>query len=134
MSIAELQILLDLNYENEVDVLKEHTSWITYDYLFVDSDDGHCYLFDENGKIDDIKKLKVLNYTDVKLDIKKIVIPESVKNIEYDAFKYCSSLKSVKIPENVKYIGYCAFYDCISHLQRQDNRPSQSNGPLSLGN
>ena len=61
MSIIELQILLDLNYGNETALLKEHASLTDYGYLFVDSEDGQCYLFDENGKMDDIKKMKTLD-------------------------------------------------------------------------
>ena len=114
MTIAELQILLDLNYENEVNVLKEHASKAKCGYLFVDSEDGQCYLFDKNGKMDDIKRLKTLYERYVKDNIKKIVIPKSVKRIGYWAFYNCPSLKSIEIPENVKYIGYCAFYNCTS--------------------
>ena len=114
MSIAELQILLDLNYGNELDVLDKHASLTDYGYLFVDSEDGHCYLFDKNGKMDDITKLKVLNYTDVKLSVKKIVIPESVKNIGESAFQDCTSLTSIEIPLSVKNIEVWAFRDCTS--------------------
>jgi hypothetical protein len=137
MTVTELQILLDLNYGNELDVLKEHTSLTDYGYLFVDSEDGHCYPLDENGKIDDVKTLKALYVRYVKKDIKKIAIPESVKRIGHWAFYGCTSLKSIEIPEgvnsignwafrncasltsikileSVKNIGFCAFYDCIS--------------------
>jgi hypothetical protein len=112
MSIAELQILLDLNCGNEIGVLKEYASQTRYGYLFVDSEDGHCYLFDKNGKMDDIKKMKIL--IDVKKDIKKIVIPESVKSIGIWAFWNCTSLKSIKIPESVENIGPGVFRNCKS--------------------
>ena len=112
MSITEFQILLDLNYRNEHDVLEEHASLTDYGYLFVDSEDGHCYLFDKNGKMDDVKKMKTLD--SVKKDIKKIVIPKSVKNIEIWKFWNCTSLKSIKIPESVESIGYGAFLNCTS--------------------
>ena len=112
MTIIELQILLDLNYKNELDVLDTYAFLTAYGYLFVDSEDGQCYLFDENGKIDDIKKMKTL--IDVKKDIKKIVIPESVKRIGDVAFYSCTSLKSIEIPESVNSIGSGAFWNCTS--------------------
>ena len=99
MTVTEFQILLDLHYGNEYDVLEEHASLTYYGYLFIDSENGQCYLFDKNGKIDDIKK---------------IVIPESVKRIGDVAFYSCTSLKSIEILESVEYIGYLAFDGCTS--------------------
>ena len=112
MTVTEFQILLDLHYGNEYDVLEEHASLTYYGYLFIDSENGQCYLFDKNGKIDDIKKMKMV--IDVKKDIKKIVIPESVKRIGDVAFYSCTSLKSIEILESVEYIGYLAFDGCTS--------------------
>ena len=114
MTVTELQILLDLNYRNEHDVLEEHTSLTDYGYLFVDSEDGYCYLFDKNGKMDDIRKLKALYSGNVKKNIKKIVIPKSVESIGHETFWRCASLTSIKIPENVTSIGYWAFSCCTS--------------------
>ena len=114
MTIAELQILLNLHCGNEADVLEEHTSLTDYGYLFVDSEDGHCYLFDINGKTDGIRKLKELHDGDVKKDIKKIVIPNSVESIGEMAFVGCTSLTSIKIPDSVKSIGERAFWYCTS--------------------
>ena len=112
MTISELQILLDLHYGNELDVLKEHASLTDYGYLFVDSENGQCYLFDENGKMDDIKKIKKLY--NVKEDIKKIVIPINVERIGNHAFWNCSYLNSIKIPKCIKSIGAYSFYRCTS--------------------
>ena len=112
MTVIELQILLDLNYGNELDVLEEHAYLTGYGYLFVDSENGQCYLFDENGKMDDIKKIKTLD--NVKEDTKKIVIPNDVKRIGNWAFFNCTYLKSIEIPNSVKSIGEWAFRDCTS--------------------
>ena len=114
MSITELQILLDLNYGNELDVLDKHASLTDYGYLFVDSENGHCYLFDQNGKMDDIKKITTLCEKYVKKDIKNIAIPESVKSIGDGAFEDYLFLTSIEIPESVKSIGYWTFANCIS--------------------
>ena len=115
MTVTELQILLDLNYENEVDVLDKYAVLIEYGcYLFVDSEDGQCYLFDKNGKMDDVKTLKVLYAGYVKKDIKKIAIPKHVEIIETYTFWNCKSLKSVEIPKSVICIGDWAFYNCTS--------------------
>ena len=42
------------------------------------------------------------------------IIPEGTTEIEWGAFKNCSSLESVTIPESVTKIGYGAFYGCTS--------------------
>jgi hypothetical protein len=85
-----------------------------YGYLFIDSEDGQCYLFDKNGKMDDVKKITTLCEKYVKKDIKKIAIPNSVTSIGDVVFQNCTSLKSIEIPKNVKSIGKWAFYNCES--------------------
>ena len=81
MTIAELHIQLDLQLENRIDILKDVAQECYEGYLFVDSLDGHCYLFDKNGNKDDIKK---------------------IKRIEDVVFAYCRSLESIIIPDSVK--------------------------------
>ena len=120
MTINELYIQLDLQPENRIDILKDtilKDTAIKCDkgYLFVDSSDGHCYLFDRNGNEDDVKKLKKIdNQMFFGSNIKSIIIPDSVKSIGYDAFGHCESLKSVVIPDSVRSIGHGAFYKCES--------------------
>ena len=116
MTINELQILLDINYDNKHNILKNITVITKFGYFFVDSEDGCCYLFDENGNLDDIRKIKLIDvsYINIKKDIEKIVIPDSVKIIGDNTFEYCEKLTSVNIPNSVRYIKKCAFYDCIS--------------------
>ena len=82
--------------------------------FFVDSSDGHCYLFDKNGNEDDIKKLKKIdNNTFYKCEsLTSIVIPDSVKSIGNWAFTYCENLKSIVIPDSFKSIGHEAFAYC----------------------
>jgi hypothetical protein len=43
-----------------------------------------------------------------------ITIPDSVTNIECDAFDFCSNLKSITIPDSVTSIGKNAFWGCDS--------------------
>ena len=114
MTFSELQILLDISKGNEVDVLEKHTKEIDIGYIFVDSEDGQCWLFDKNGKIDDIKKITTLCEDYIKKDIKKIVIPKSVKSIRDWAFYGCKFLTSIEIPDSVESIGKWAFYNCTS--------------------
>ena len=45
--------------------------------------------------------------------LQQIVIPDSVTEIDYSAFKGCTSLQQIVIPESVTKIGYCAFSNCI---------------------
>ncbi len=55
-----------------------------------------------------------VNNQDVRLNIKSIVIPDSVTIIGYYAFGNCSSLQSITIPDSVTSIANFAFYGCSS--------------------
>ena len=79
---------------------------------FIVCDEGDCHLFNKNGNEIDISKIKTLNENIIPYDIKKIIIPDSVKNIEKYAFYDCENLTSIFIPDSVKDIGNCAFYGC----------------------
>ena len=139
MIINELKIQFDISLGNELEVLKQHAHKTRYGYIFVDSSDGQCYLFDEHRKIDDINKVKSIgdgafyNCTSLKsivipnsvksigkwtfyncTSLKSIVISSLVKNIGNLAFSYCTSLKSIIIPDSVKSIGKWAFENCTS--------------------
>lgn len=46
--------------------------------------------------------------------IRKVVIPESVKEIGERAFRYCKRLRKVEIPKSVESIGDCAFDGCLN--------------------
>ena len=119
MTISELQIQLDISTENATKVLKQYAHKISYGfygYLFVDSDDGQCYLFDEHGHLDDISNVKCIQdyaFWYCK-SLKSIIIPDSAKSIRDRAFYYCTSLESITIPDSVESIGDWAFYNCTS--------------------
>lgn len=49
--------------------------------------------------------------------VKKIIIPNSVFEIDMDAFSGCSALESVSIPNSVKEIGNGAFASCVNLRQ-----------------
>ena len=116
MTINELHIKFDLQPENRINILKDVAVYCDNGkYLFVDSSDGHCYLFDRNGNEDDIKKLKKI---DIEMfygsNIESIIIPNSVKSIGDAAFNQCERLESIVIPNSVKSIGDGAFAYCES--------------------
>lgn len=48
------------------------------------------------------------------LQIRSVVIPDSVREIRDGAFSCCSALTSVKIPNSVKKIGKSAFWGCTA--------------------
>ena len=114
MTINELKILLDLG--NPDDVIKSHAHAIEcgIGWLFVDSNDGHCYLFDKNGKEKDIHCLTKIDFALFFRDniLAKIVIPSSVTSIENSAFLGCKGLTSITIPDGVTSIGDLAFENC----------------------
>ena len=118
MTYSELKIKLDLNHDSRVNILKNVNTCqlMRYGYLFVDSEDGQCYLFDKNGNLDDINKVKRIDgyaFSHCK-SLTSIKIPDSVTSIGYTAFYDCNSLKSIKIPNSIKSIGNYAFENCIS--------------------
>ena len=82
-------------------------------WLIVD-DGGICHLFSRNGKEEDISSLTRITDEMVKQDVKKIVIPDSVKSIGDEAFSHCTSLESISILDSVKSIGEDAFAQCKS--------------------
>ena len=113
MKYEELLINIDLNgYENVLPFIGRIC--LDCKHWFVVCDDGDCHFFDENGIEDDIKKVTTIYEYMIPKNIKKIVIPNSVKNIESYAFENCSRLISVMIPNSVTSIGNHAFFDCRS--------------------
>ena len=113
MSINELKIYLDLSLESKTKVLDKYAKKFYFSgYFFVDSDDGHCYLFNRRGKEKDVSMIHEITEDIIPKDIKKIVIPNSVMNIRYAAFYNCTNLTSVTIPDSVTSIGNFAFADC----------------------
>lgn len=67
-------------------------------------------------------------------EITDIVIPDSVKKIEDNAFLGCDSLKSVTIPESVVTIGKNAFRNCISLTEAKVLSNGTTVGEDAFGN
>ena len=44
--------------------------------------------------------------------VKKIVVPDSVKTIEKNAFMYCTALEEIELPDGLETLGDQAFYRC----------------------
>ena len=114
MTITDLQIQLDLCYDDKVKILKKVASKVDEGFFFVDSEDGQCYLFDESGNLGDVTKVKTLYEEYIKKDIKKIVIPNSVTSIRAYTFDSCGRLTNVMIPDSVTKIDDSVFYGCYS--------------------
>ncbi len=70
------------------------------------------YEIDESGVIYN-SDFSGLNFAPITVT-DSYTIPESVRNIEDNAFKYCSSITSIHIPENVSSIGESIFDGCSS--------------------
>ena len=113
MTISELQILLDLNKDNIVDVLDSNAAHYNDDYVFVDNEDGQCYLFDKDGKMKNINGLTCIReYMFQDMPLHTIKIPNTVTSIGSFAFYGCKGLPSVTIGNGVTSIGSGAFYNC----------------------
>ena len=111
--IEELQTILDLHMSDKTEVLSDAGRKCN-DGWFIVTDDGHCHLFDKDGNLDDISKIKYLEDNYIRQDIKKIIIPNSVTSIGDFAFYECNGLISVTIPDSVMSIGNYAFKCCNS--------------------
>lgn len=46
--------------------------------------------------------------------VENIIVPDSVTEIQGDAFKNCAKLKTVKLPKNLKGLYHCTFKNCPS--------------------
>ena len=112
MSIYELKILFDLNPESKSKTLDKYAKKFYHGYFFVDSEDGQCYLFDDNREEKDVSLVHKINKDMILEDIEKIVIPNNVISIKDWAFYNCSKLTSVMIGNSVTSIGVWAFFYC----------------------
>ena len=93
MTYEELKIQLDLN--EPIDVLKSIGRQTKDKDWFIICDEGDCYLFNENGNEINVKKIKSLYNYLIPKNIKKIIVPDSIKEIEYFSFYNCKNLKSI---------------------------------------
>ena len=110
--LEELQVSLNLNLSDKTKILSDAGRKYNNNYWFIVTDDGNCHLFDNDGNLDDIAKVKCLDKNCVKRDIKKIIIPCNMMSIGSYALFNCSSLTSVTIPNSVTSIGDYAFSGC----------------------
>lgn len=46
------------------------------------------------------------------MDVKKVVLPDTIVEIEHNAFMYCQELESVNFPDSLKTVGNSAFISC----------------------
>lgn len=136
-TIEELTLELALYPSRKLDILKscghEYESGSSW---FVVAKDGNCALFDKNGDIDDLSRVKYIDLNMTPKDMERINIPKSVKcirtaalgdryklidiNMEPSsvaetwsfAFNYCSSLESITFPKGFLRLGDYAFHAC----------------------
>ena len=47
-------------------------------------------------------------------NLKKITLPETIKEIKFAAFSYCMALENIEIPDSVTTIGHSAFFNCMA--------------------
>lgn len=75
----------------------------------------HC-LFLYNGKADEVvipdQVEKIGEYAFEKSRVKRVVIPDSVKEMEAGVFMDCRSLQEIRLPETMEKMGRSVFYGC----------------------
>ena len=94
--------------------------------------------FDRKTEIETIllpDTLKEIDYTTFKglSSLVSINIPEQVKILSFNCFEGCSSLTSIIIPSSVTYFGECIFKDCVSLATAYIYATSNSNSS-QIGN
>lgn len=90
-------------------------------------DENNPYLTSEEGILYDKNKTVLIRYPSNR-NSEKFVIPDSVKEIDNNAFSDCCNLTEIIIPDTVEYIGFSAFYNCCSLTKIQ--LPSHIHGIL----
>ena len=66
------------------------------------------------GAMTDYVDYSSVPWSDYKIYIKYVTLPDGLTSIGNSAFRYCSSLTSITIPNSVTSIGNYAFYQCSS--------------------
>lgn len=67
---------------------------------------------DGNGKSYTVTKIGMGAFNNARNTLTEVTLPNTVDEIEYQAFFNCSNLTKVIIPEGVRKIGQAAFYGC----------------------
>lgn len=99
----------DTNRDGELSLYEAAVVTEIYDYMFTWKTD--ITSFDELQYFVGLEKVRGFWGCS---NLTSIVLPNSVKTIESEAFSGCTSLKSVVIPNSVEYINSEAFKDCSS--------------------
>ena len=97
----------DTNRDGELSLYEAAVVTEIYDYMFTWKTD--ITSFDELQYFVGLEKVRGFWGCS---NLTSIVLPNSVKTIESEAFSGCTSLKSVVIPNSVEYINSEAFKDC----------------------
>ena len=91
--------------------------YIVKDNCLYNKDEKHLIYFFQNGQ----RYLEIPYGVETieesafeKSCISKVILPSSLKKIEWGAFANCKNLIEVTVPESVKEIGSAAFYECTS--------------------
>lgn len=94
------------------------------EYSYYDNMERRSYLYSLDGQ--ELEKIVIPKYIDGKevtqleqwlltgSPLKSITIPDSVREIGYEAFKGCSMLTEVRMPGNLTGVGGSAFSNCSS--------------------
>ncbi|MBQ6263409.1 MAG: leucine-rich repeat domain-containing protein [Clostridia bacterium] len=94
------------------------------DFKFKRTEDGQTWLDSYSGKSasvvipsedpadgSPVTGIDVWAFRDNEI-VRKIVVPDSVKTIEKNAFMYCSALEEIELPDSLETLGDQAFYRC----------------------
>ena len=65
-------------------------------------------------RVNGYKVIKLGKYSFKLAKLKKIIVPESVTNIEKDAFDHCVELESIVLPNSISDIKHFTFASCIN--------------------
>lgn len=109
--LEELMMELSLYPTKALDIIKRCA--MPYgSYWFVVFKDGNCALFDEDGQLDDVNKVKYVTERMIPAYIKKIILPDSVVKIYPWAFANYTELEDIQLGKSLATVGEHAFANC----------------------
>lgn len=121
--------LINITVGNGVSKIGDNAFNECMSLINIDVDNNNQYFCSENGVLFNKDKNVLIYYPTGKKDT-SYTVPNTVVNINDNAFKWCSDLTSITMPNSIKSIGTHAFYDTGYY----NDEKNWDDGVLYIGN